>query len=273
MTRRRLDAALVERGLARSRGVAVEVIRSGGVRVNDVVVDRPSRLVGAEDDLQVSGGGPAWVSRAADKLQTAFDVFGAIGPDPWTVVGKSCVDVGASTGGFTQVLLRHGAAEVVALDVGHDQLAEPLRADPRVREVSGRSVRGIEASSIGGPFPALVADLSFISLRLVAADLAGLLADPGNGVLLVKPQFEVGRGGLGKNGVVKDPRARARAVRGVLDACRDVHLFPRCVAPTRVPGHMGNQEYLVWVTTQADFALPDHEAAAADAVRTGEGRR
>ena len=161
----------------------------------------------------------------------------------------------------------------MALDVGRDQLAAELRADPRVVEISGRSVRDTSVTEIGGPVDAVVADLSFISLRLVVADIAALLAPQAQAILLIKPQFEVGRGRLGKHGVVRDASDRTAAVVGVLAACRAAGLYPRAVEPTGVPGSTGNHEYLGWVTTRADLALPDDEAAAAHAVRTFEGPR
>lgn len=273
MNAQRVDAALVARGLARSRGAAVDLVRAGSVLVNGAPVRRPAHPVAATDDVRVVETGPAWVGRAAAKLVAAFDAFGDITPEPWRVDGRRCVDVGASTGGFTQVLLDRGAARVAALDVGHDQLAAELRADRRVEEFSGRSVRGIVAADIGGPFDALVADLSFISLRLVAADLAGLIVPGGQAVVLVKPQFEVGRSRLAKSGVVRRPADRVDAVRGVLDAVRAAGLSPRAVIPSPVAGSAGNHEYLLWIMTRAQFALDDHEAAAAHAVRTFEGRR
>ncbi|QQS00944.1 MAG: TlyA family RNA methyltransferase [Austwickia sp.] len=272
MSDQRLDVALVARGLARSRGAAADLVKRGAVLVNDAAVRRPAHPVRPGDELRVESAGPEWVGRAARKLVAAFDAFGGVEPEPWSVGGQRCVDVGASTGGFTQVLLDRGAASVVALDVGRDQLAGALRSDPRVIEMSGRSVRGIVPSEVGGPFGVLVADLSFISLRLVATDLAGLVAPGGQGVLLVKPQFEVGRARLGKSGVVRRAAERIDAVAGVLEAYRAAGLFPRAVTPTRVPGGSGNHEYLVWVTTRAEFALPDDTAAAAHAVRSFEGR-
>lgn len=272
MTRQRLDAALVARGLARSRGAATELIRAGAVLVDGLLAHRPAQLVDADTRLELTHRPAGWVGRAAHKLLVAFEVFGAVDPAPWTVAGRHCLDVGACTGGFTQVMLERGAARVVALDVGHDQLAPTLRADPRVEEVSGVSIRGVEATALGGPFDAVVADLSFISLRLVVPEIAAQIGPEGQAVLLVKPQFEVGRGRLGKNGVVKNPADRVSAVAGVLAACRAAGLAPRAVVPTGVPGSTGNHEYLGWVTRRADLALTDDEAAAADAVRTFEGR-
>lgn len=269
----RLDAALVARGLARSRGDAGELVRAGSVECNGAVARKPAQQVAEADTLRVTDRQVRRVGRAAYKLEAAFALFGAVTPDPWSVTGRRCLDVGASTGGFTQVLLEHGAAHVVALDVGHDQLAPALRADPRVTDVSGRTIRDLDVAAVGGPFANVVADLSFISLRLVAPDLARAVAPGGQGVLLVKPQFEVGRTRLGKAGVVRDPAERVAAVVGVLGAVRVAGLHPRAVAPTGVPGGTGNHEYLVWVTTRADLAHDDDEAAAADAVRRFEGRR
>ena len=165
--------------------------------------------------IQLDSTAPAWVSRAAEKLVAALAAFG---PQGLTVAGRTAVDAGASTGGFTQVLLHSGARSVVALDVGHGQLAATVAADPRVTERSGCTVRGLRPEDLGGPVDLLVADLSFISLTLVLADLTGLVHPGGDLVVLVKPQFEVGRTRLGKSGVIRRPADRRHALRAVAAA-------------------------------------------------------
>lgn len=248
----RLDAALVRRGLARSRGHARELVLGGRVSVDGAVAVKVSTAVADDAGVLVAPAGPEWVGRAALKLVRAFEVFG---PHGWSVAGRDCVDVGASTGGFTQVLLHHGARSVLALDVGHGQLAEPVRNDPRVTDLSGTSIRGVDGAAVGGPFDRLVADLSFISLTLVADDLRRLMAERSEGVLLVKPQFEVGRTRLGKNGVVRRGGDRAEAVTSVAAALARSGLHVRALAESPVTGSTGNHEYLLWTTTDEHVAL------------------
>ncbi len=268
----RLDTALVRRGLARSRGHAQELLAAGDVRVDGMTVSRASVQIGPERALAVTAVGPQWVGRAAHKLVGAFAAFGAEG---LTAHGKRCVDVGASTGGFTQVLLHQGAAEVIALDVGHGQLAEKVASDPRVRERSGTTVRGLTPRDLGGPVDLLVADLSFISLVVVLADLRGLLGADAEAVLLVKPQFEVGRTRLGKGGIVRSPSDRAGALLGVVEAAVELGLHVRGLAASPIEGSTGNAEYLLWLGTRPEGAL-GWEAVAVRArqmtEQPGEGR-
>lgn len=240
----RLDVALVERGLARSRTRARELVDAGDVLVDGAAAGKASLQVGPDAQLTVVSDGDHWVGRAAGKLLGALAEF-----DP-SVSGLRCLDIGACTGGFTQVLLEHGAAHVIALDVGHDQLAPELVADPRVTDRSGTTIRGLAADDIGGPVDLVVGDLSFISLRLVLAEVAGLLTGTGEAVLLVKPQFEVGRDRLGRRGVVTDPAAREAAIIGVLERAREVGLSVLGVARSPLRGGEGNHEYLVHLTAR-----------------------
>lgn len=193
--------------------------------------------------LDVDGDVPRFVGRGAHKLVAALRVWG---PEGLAVAGRRCIDVGASTGGFTQVLLGEGAERVVAVDVGHGQLVPEIAADPRVVDRSGTTVRGLVADDVGGRGDLVVADLSFISLTLVLQDLAGLLAPDGDLVVLVKPQFEVGRGRLSGSGVVTDPRDRADAVARVLEVLGECGLHVRGLLASPVSGSAGNAEYLVW---------------------------
>ncbi|HET8601269.1 MAG TPA: TlyA family RNA methyltransferase [Segeticoccus sp.] len=239
---RRLDVELVQRGLARSRGEARELVRAGGVRVDGEVVTKASRGIAPHAEVEVHRGERGqWVGRAAYKLLAGLDRFGV------DVRGRRCLDVGASTGGFTQVLLERGAREVVAVDVGHGQLAAPVASDPRVRERSGTNVRDLAPGDIGGPADLVVADLSFISLRVVLARLAELTAPDGDLLVLVKPQFEVGRERLGKGGLVRDHRDRRAAVRDVAAEAADcgLHVVDGCPSP--IAGGSGNREYLLWL--------------------------
>jgi 23S rRNA (cytidine1920-2'-O)/16S rRNA (cytidine1409-2'-O)-methyltransferase len=173
------------------------------------------------------------------------------------VRGRRCLDAGASTGGFTQVLLDRGAREVVAVDVGTGQLAEVLREDARVVDRPGTSVRGLAPDDVGGPVDLLVADLSFISLQVVLADLVRLVHPGGDLLLLVKPQFEVGRRRLGSGGVVRSPALRAEAVQAVAEAALDLGLVVRAVRASRWPGPSGNVEYFVWLTLPSPPSVVD----------------
>ncbi len=192
------------------------------------------------------------MSRAAYKLVGAVEAFG---PRGLVVAGRRCLDVGASTGGFTQVLLHLGATEVVALDVGHGQLAAQLADDPRVTERSGTTVRGLAAADIGGIVDLLVADLSFISLTLVLDVFAQLVSPEGDVVVLVKPQFEVGRTRVGKGGIVRATADRAWAVTRVARAALGAGLHPKGLVPSPIEGGEGNAEYLLWLTPRAEGSM------------------
>lgn len=237
----RLDTALVDRGLARSRTRAHDLIAAGDVAVDGVIVTKPARRVADHAELVVAARS-RWVGRAAGKLVGAFAEFDL------DARGRRCLDIGASTGGFTQVLLERGAGMVIALDVGHGQLAPEVAGDPRVQERSGTTIRGLQPADIGGRVELAVGDLSFISLRLVLAEIAGLLTEEGEAVLLVKPQFEVGRGRLGRRGVVTSGAARLAAVDGVLTRAAEVGLWPLGLARSPLRGTGGNYEYLVHLT-------------------------
>lgn len=235
----RLDTYLVERGLYPSRARAQAAIRAGLVRVNGEPATRPARPVRPGDRVEALGDPVGYVSRGAHKLLAALDHWGV---DP---AGKACLDVGASTGGFTEVLLRRGAARVYAVDVGHGQLHPSLRADPRVLALEGTDVRAL--ADLPGPAPELVTvDVSFISLRLVLPHVRRLA--PGAAVIaLVKPQFELGPGRVGKGGVVRRPEDRRRAVASVLAAAEAAGYRVRGTIPSPLPGGDGNQEFLVFL--------------------------
>lgn len=241
----RLDLELVRRGLARSRGHARTLIDAGDVSVDGKPAAKASIPVSPSQHVQVRDEGPRWVSRAAYKLLGALETFGPLGLE---VAGRRCLDVGASTGGFTQVLLHHGAAHVIALDVGHGQLVAALADDPRVTDRSRTTVRDLTADAIGGVVDLLVADLSFISLTLVLETFRQLLTDEGDAVVLVKPQFEVGRTRLGKGGIVRSQGDRASAVTEVARAAQAAGLHPRALARSPIEGGEGNAEYLLWLT-------------------------
>ena len=248
--RSRLDAELVRRGLARSREQAAVLISTGRVLVAGVPATKSATGVSADAALRVLGtdqGAPEYVSRGGHKLADALRHF-ASGTDPLTVAGKRCLDAGASTGGFTDALLRTGACEVVAVDVGYGQLAWALRNDARVRVLERTNIRTLVPGDIGGEADLTVADLSFISLRTVLPSLRACTRDDGDLVLLVKPQFEVGRQNLGKRGVVREPALRRQAIVDVARAARAGGLRTRDVTASRWPGPQGNVEYLLWLT-------------------------
>lgn len=250
----RLDAALVERGLARSRAVARDAVESGRVRVDGVVVRKPSREVGVVEQLEVEGA-PRYVGRGGDKLEAALARF-AVDPQGWR-----CLDVGASTGGFTDCLLQQGAARVVAVEVGHGQLAEGLRADPRVESHEGVNIRETPPAPWSGTFQLAVVDVSFVSLLLVLPHVLPWVEEGGWLVALVKPQFEAGRGAVGKGGIVRDPAARAAAV-------EKVRAWMEAQPGWRVEGWMdsplkggdGNQEVLL--AARRDGGFPSGAAHA-----------
>jgi 23S rRNA (cytidine1920-2'-O)/16S rRNA (cytidine1409-2'-O)-methyltransferase len=244
--RARLDAELVRRGLARSRQQAADYIAAGRVSVAGHVATKPATQVEisvailvAEDDTD-----PGYASRGGYKLAGALDAFT---PDGLTVEGRRCLDAGASAGGFTDVLLRRGARQVVAVDVGYGQLAWRLRTDPRVVIHDRTNVRELTAQLVGGGVDVVVADLSFISLTLVLPALAACLNHEGDLVPMIKPQFEVGRDRVGPGGVVTERAWRADAVRRVASAAADLGLGVRGLVASPLPGPAGNLEYFVWL--------------------------
>jgi 23S rRNA (cytidine1920-2'-O)/16S rRNA (cytidine1409-2'-O)-methyltransferase len=244
--RLRLDAELVRRRLARSREHASDLIAAGRVKVAGAVATKSATgvttdvaLVVLEDDAR-----PDYVSRGGHKLAGALAAFGPLG---LTVAGRRCLDAGASTGGFTDVLLRHDAAQILAVDVGYGQLAWSLQRDPRVAVHDRTNVRGLTAEQIGGQVDVVVGDLSFISLRLVLDALLRVTVTDGDLVLMVKPQFEVGKDRLGKGGVVRDPGLRAEAVRSVAAAAAERGWGARAVTTSALPGPSGNVEFFLWL--------------------------
>ncbi|MGH3886439.1 MAG: TlyA family RNA methyltransferase [Pseudonocardiaceae bacterium] len=244
--RARLDAELVRRGLARSRDHAAELVAQRRVQVHGVTATKPATGVDADTPLlvQASETEPEWVSRGARKLLGALDTLIIGGP---VVAGRRCLDAGASTGGFTEVLLHRGAREVVAVDVGYGQLAWSLRTDQRVRVHDRTNVRALQPENIGGTVDLTVADLSFISLRLVLPALVGCTRPDGDLLPMVKPQFEVGRERLGAGGVVRDPLLRAQAMLDVVTVAIDLGLCLIDATASPLPGPSGNVEYFLWL--------------------------
>ena len=251
----RLDTELVRRGLARSRRHAGELIAGGRVAVDGRAVARSADQVSPERTVTVrpDDDDPGYASRAGHKLAGALDALGADGPQ---VRDRFCLDAGASTGGFTDVLLRRGAARVVAVDVGHDQIVAELRADPRVDVREGVNVRTLARGDIEPPPALVVADLSFISLTVVLPALVDVATPDADHLLMVKPQFEVGRERLGSGGVVRLPQLWVDAVVGVARAAADLGLAVRDVVRSPLPGPSGNVEFFLWLRRDADTAVP-----------------
>ena len=261
----RADVALAARGLARSRTEGAALIRAGQVLLDGRPVRRPSDRVAADATLRLRDPGPRYVSRAAHKLVSALEAFPDVG-----VAGRRALDAGASTGGFTQVLLERGAERVAAVDVGHDQLAAPVRADPHVLVREGLNVRDLTAEDIDGPVDLVVSDLSFISLRLVLAPLAGVCRPGAELLLMVKPQFEVGRRALPRSGVVTDPDARRDAVVGVAAAALGAGLAPRGLARSGLAGQDGNAEFFLRLRRPDATAADDPAGGTSPAPPAGE---
>ena len=245
--RARVDAELVRRGLARSREQAAELIAAGRVSVGGQTAGKPATQVTKDVAVLVAPAGsdapPEYVSRGGHKLAGALAAFGDLLP----VAGRRCLDVGASTGGFTDVLLRAGAAHVIAVDVGYGQLAWSLRTDERVTVLDRVNVRSLEPAQVAPPPSLVVGDLSFISLTLVLPALVACCEPEADYVLMAKPQFEVGKDRVGSGGVVRDPEARADAVRAVAAAAAGLGLGVRGVTASPLPGPAGNVEYFLWL--------------------------
>ncbi len=239
MSRRRLDAELVRRGLARTRAEAQAAVRHGLVRVDGRPAAKPSTLVSGAEPVTIAGPARRFVSRGGEKLDAALERFGL------AVSGCDCLDAGASTGGFTDCLLQRGAARVIAVDVGYGQLAWRLRTDARVSVLERVNLRSLTPDDVPFPPQVVVADLSFISLRLVLPALVSVATPDARLVLLVKPQFEAGPSAVGSGGVVRDPEIWRRAILGVVDACRALGIVPTQVMASPLPGPAGNVEFLL----------------------------
>ncbi len=249
--RARLDSELVRRGLARSREQAQELVAAGRVSVAGTVASKPATQVEPAAPIVVREvrDQPDYASRGAHKLAGALARFTPLG---LTVAGRRCLDAGASTGGFTDVLLRAGAAHVVAVDVGYGQLVWSLRQDPRVTVRDRTNVRGLTLADLDGePAALVVADRSVISLALVLPALRACATPDADFVLMVKPQFEVGREALGSGGVVRDPALRAAAVRTIAERAAELGLGVRGVVASPLPGPSGNVEYFLWLRAGA----------------------
>jgi 23S rRNA (cytidine1920-2'-O)/16S rRNA (cytidine1409-2'-O)-methyltransferase len=254
--RRRLDLELVRRGLSESRARAQEAIEAGLVLVSGARADRAGRLVSPDEPVHVEGPPARFVSRGGEKLAAALDRFAV------DVAGRAALDAGASTGGFTDCLLQRGVTSVLAVDVGSGQLAWSLRNDPRVTVRERCNARHLTRADVEAPVDLVVADLSFISLRLVAPALAGVARDGADAVLLIKPQFEAGRGQVRRGGLVTDPAVHMSVLETVTGSLAGDGLSPVAVMPSPLRGASGNIEFLGHFRVRR----PGGEPALAEAV-------
>ena len=241
MKRERIDKLMVERGLAESRTKAQAIVMAGAVLANEQRISKPSDLIPTDAEIRVKGADdPAsrYVGRGGLKLEAALRDFDV------DVQDRICLDVGASTGGFTDCLLQHGARRVIAVDVGHNQIDWRLRTDPRVEVREGVNARYLQAEDFDTQFELIVMDVSFISATKVLPALVPLLKDDGRLITLIKPQFEVGRGEVGKGGIVREPEKRARVVEEVNSAAAQLGLLARKVIESPLQGADGNVEFL-----------------------------
>lgn len=239
MKRVRLDNLLVERGVALSRGRARAVILAGQVRVDGAPATKAGVLVAPDARVELIQPDHPYVGRGGVKLAHALDVFGV------PIAGRTALDIGASTGGFTDVLLQRGAACVLALDVGHGQLDWRLRNDPRVRVLEGVNARFLKPADLGTAVDLVTIDVSFISLRHILPVLPALLRTDGDLVALVKPQFEAGREQVGAGGLVRDPRIHAQVLEQVARAAAEVGLSRVATTPSPITGAKGNREFFL----------------------------
>lgn len=272
MARRRLDTELVRRGLASSRQQARTFVENGAVLVDGVQAEKPGRLVADSEPLVIQTP-PRFVSRGGEKLDAALDAFNLV------VEGRWVLDAGASTGGFTDCLLQRGARHVVAVDVGHGQLHPRLRQDPRVSVFERTNVRNLEAPAVGGPFDLVTADLSFISIEVVAPVLAaGVAAPDADVVVLVKPQFEAGRAVVQRGrGVVRDPALRRAALERAASALGAAGATIMGAMASPLLGPAGNAEFFLHARAHCATAAAQRDlsvmfdAALADAPDALEG--
>lgn len=256
----RLDLAVVDQGLARSRNRAARLILDGKVVVNGCAVTKPSTVVSSSDLIEISASENSheWASRASFKLARTLE---ALSSEQISITGKLCLDIGASTGGFTDVLLRNGATRVVALDVGHDQLVPELRADQRVVVIEGYNARNLSLADLPYTPEVVVCDVSFISLSLLLPAIARCVAPSTDLLLMVKPQFEVGRDRLGSGGIVRDPALHVEAVQRIALAALEVGLSARAVIPSALPGPHGNREFFLWLSPSSEPSQDLHGVA------------
>ena len=245
MARERIDKLLVERGFAESRNRAQSLVMAGQVIVANQRVDKPGHLVEATAEIRIKGETPRYVSRGGLKLEAALSRFEV---DPQN---RNCIDVGASTGGFTDCLLQHGAARVWAVDVGHNQLAWQIRQDPRVEVIEGLNARNLNERSWPVKFELATVDVSFISLTKILPALVEVVTERADCIALIKPQFEVGKGEVGKGGIVTDPAKHRRVLTEIADYSIHIGFGVIDLMESPILGAEGNREFLIHLTRAA----------------------
>lgn len=255
----RLDLYIGEKGLARSREQAKELIKSGKAIVDGKVISKPSFDVTEANSVEISGDTLKYVGRGGLKLEKAISEFGI------DLDGKVCIDIGASTGGFTDCMLQNGAALVYAVDVGHGQLDEKLINDSRVISMEGSDIRKLTADSFKNKPDLISADVSFISLRLILPKISEFLPESGEAVVLIKPQFEAGRSAVGKNGIVKDRKAHIRVLEEITSFCPSAGLSVQKIVPSPIAGGSGNREYLAYLKKGEEGSSFDFEKIVSSA--------
>jgi 23S rRNA (cytidine1920-2'-O)/16S rRNA (cytidine1409-2'-O)-methyltransferase len=239
MAKQRLDKLLVERGLAETRTKAQAMIMAGQVLVEEQRIDKPGQHINPDANIRIKGDQLRYVSRGGLKLEAGLTEFGV---DP---SGKTCIDIGASTGGFTDCLLQHEAKAVWAIDVGRNQLAWRIRQDPRVSVIEGINARYLEADQFETPFDLATIDVSFISLEKILPAVSGILRKGADVIALVKPQFEVGKGEVGKGGIVKDPVKHRDVIERITAAARSMGFGVAGLVESPILGAEGNREFLL----------------------------
>lgn len=256
----RLDAYLVENGIVKSRERAKEHIKKGEVSVNGKPAEKPSYDVSANDKVELTGEVLKYVGRGGLKLEKAVEYFGL------ELDGKVCMDIGASTGGFTDCMLKNGAALVYAVDVGHDQLDESLKKDDRVVNMERTNINDVDISLLE-PLPSFIsADVSFVSLKNVIPKISELFGEASEGVLLIKPQFEAGRSAIGKNGIVKDRKVHTAVLKDITAFLAENKLYVRDMTYSPVSGGDGNIEYLAYIVRSCEkLCSRDHRDLADEA--------
>jgi len=239
MAKLRLDKVLLERGLAETRTKAQAMIMAGQVLVDEQRIDKPGQLINPDSNIRIKGDQSRYVSRGGLKLEAALTEFGV---DP---SAKTCIDIGASTGGFTDCLLQHGARVVWAVDVGRNQLAWRIRQDPRVNVIEGMNARYMKADQFETPFDLATIDVSFISLEKILPAVTAIIRKGGDVIALVKPQFEVGKGEVGKGGIVKDPEKHHQVIERITAVARSIGFQVAGLVESPILGAEGNREFLL----------------------------
>ncbi len=260
----RLDVYLTQTGLAHSRNKAQTGIKEGRVFVNGAAVFRPSAEVGPDDRVEMTGQ-ERFVSRGGYKLEAALQAF------PIAVSGRVCADIGASTGGFTDCLLQHGAARVYAVDIGRGQLHQSLANHPKVTVMDGLNARELTPLNFSESLAIIVTDISFISLKLVWEAFSRLADQQTEIIALVKPQFEAGRENVGKNGIVRSPKIHKQVLLSVIQSARDNGLFPQGLAVSPITGGDGNIEFLLWLSKRPCAAFDTAQAIETATARAHKG--